>query len=380
MITLLHMKRRGKDMNRILQRANLIIRENIPYDNKNNLITVFRRGDFLQLNFQTIGCKLSSAGTCTMCNYGHGIEIGLESIMSELYRICTFENMRGINSVLLGAAGSFLDPYEMSENIQIQILRFFSKSSIQNIIIETHYASINESTLSIIRNLLPDKKIEIELGLETVDGNLQENLLNKIIPLDELNAKIKQIHSFNMTVTLNILLGLPFLSARMQLNETRNTIKWALRNKADYVIVFPVNIQPYTLFEWWYHNGYFKQISAWLLVFLLNELTDYEMNHLSISWYGNRTITYEKNRTTIVPCSCLNCQSKLLAFFDDFSLQKNIEYRRQKLKQLLTMKLPCNCREDTLSQIKLQQNDRINYTLKKIIKNTERLVNNNANF
>lgn len=366
-------------MNKVLQQANLIIRKSKPCDKKENLITVFRREDFLQLTFQTSGCNFSAKGTCSMCNYGHGTMVDSESIMEELHCICNAENIYGVNSVLLGASGSFLDSNELPDNVQQKILSYFSKSSIQNIIIETHYTSISEKKLCMIRNFFPNKHVELEVGLETINEQFQENILNKIILLEELNKKIKQIHSFQMTITVNILLGLPFLSERMQIDDTKSAVKWALDNNVDYIIIFPINIQPYTLFEWWYKKGYFQPVSAWLLVFLLNELTDNEMNHLSISWYGNRSITYPEGKTTITPRSCPKCQMELQTFFDDFSTKKSIRYRRKRLEQLLFMDLPCNCREDILTKIKLQQDKNCTYNINGIFKATERMVNSNGN-
>lgn len=333
-------------MNDLLTKANIMIRKDRPLDDPNKIITTFRRNDFLQLTFQTDGCRYSASGSCSMCNYGKGKKINIQDILKELETICQSKDFYDCSMVLLGASGSFLDDYEIPEEYQFKIMERIAKSNMSEIFIETHYKSITIEKLHKIRNLFGDKCIYIEMGLETITEEFQFNILNKVIKLNELDKIIKQIHAENMLVSLNVLLGMPFLNKNEQIADTLKSIRWALDKKVDYVVVFPINIQPYTLFEWWYANDFLSVVSPWLLVELLLELTDDELKNVCLAWYGNRCIAYSDEKKTQIPYACPLCQPYLVDFFEKFSGNFDLEYRKKILKNLCNTKFSCNCRED----------------------------------
>lgn len=338
-------------MNKLLSEANILMRKNRPLDNPNEIITVFRRNNFLQLTFQSNGCRYSVAGSCSMCNYGKGKIVALQKILSELETICQTKDFKECDMILLGASGSFLDDQEIPNEYQHKILERISKSHMREIYIETHYKSITMAKLHNIRKLFPDQSINIEMGLETITEEFQVNILNKKINLNELSKVIKLIHSVNMFVSLNILVGIPFLTEKEQITETLKTLRWGLDNKADYVVLFPVNIQPYSLFEWWYQNNYIHVPSLWMLVYLLTLLSDEEMKYVCFAWYGNRCITYSNERKTQTPKACPICRTQLIDFLQKFSSDFNVENRKLYLKQLQETKIECNCYENLIANI-----------------------------
>lgn len=331
-------------MNSLLAQANYIIKKDRPLDNPEKIISTFRRGNFLQLTFQTVGCQYSSAGSCTMCNYGIGKKFNHQEILNELEAICFSKDFLECNMVLLGASGSFLDDYEIPEILQNKILKCIGESHMREVFIETHFKSITEAKLRNIKKYLPNICVNIEMGLETTNPKYQQDILNKEIPLSELKEKIEQIHDFGMIISLNVLLGMPFLTAKMQISDTLESIRWALDNGVDYIVVFPINIQPYTLFEWWYINGYLSAPSLWILVELLLRLSDEELRHICMAWYGNRQIIYPLNRKTITPHSCPICQPHLISLFEDISNNFDLKYRKERLRQFSGEIFPCKCR------------------------------------
>lgn len=115
--------------------------------------------------------------------------------------------------------------------------------------------------------------------------------------------------------------------------------------------MFPINIHPYTLFEWLYQNECVQVPSLWLAVYLLSELDDFELDHVSMAWYGNRSMDYGKGRRSIPPKTCKTCQNILLEFFEEFYENRKLIHRKQKLADLLRMPLLCNCRETVLQAI-----------------------------
>lgn len=343
-------------MNTLLSKYNIETRKNRPLDSGKEIITVYKHGNLMQLTFRTIGCRFSMLGSCSMCNYGKGEQINPIKALLELEEICKSNEFLNSKMILLGASGSFLDEYEIPKELQYDIMRYISKSHIEEVFIETHYKTISEDILQNIKKIFGEKVVHIEMGLETTTKNYQNNILNKEISLYDLSKTIEIIHQYTMNVSLNILLGLPFLTLKEQINDTKKSIDWAMQNFVDYIVVFPINFQPYTLFKWWYSNGYAKQTSPWLLVELLKSLSDEELPHICLAWYGNRSISYDSEQFTIIPFSCTECQDKLISFFSDFTTNYDLNYRKKILNDFITTSFSCNCKTKFLESINNEKN------------------------
>lgn len=338
-------------MNNLLTKANILIRKSRPSDSSSKRINIFKRQNFLQLTFQTQGCRYSKMGSCSMCNYGQGIAPERNMIMQELEEICNSDAFSESSMILLGASGSFLDNDEISESLQYEIMNRIAQSHMQEIYIETHYKSISDSKLKKIHEIFPDKCVHIEMGLETTVEEYQLNILNKIISLTELKATIKQIHAYHLYADLNILYGMPFLTINQQMEDTLNSIHWAMQNGADNIIIFPINIQPYTVFAWWYDHGYITVPSLWGLFALLQKLTDQELSCTCLAWYGNRSIAYSAQKATIIPNACPICRQKLISFFEDFVGNFHLSYRKKHMNEFDARTFSCKCRQSLIQEI-----------------------------
>lgn len=332
-------------MNDLLSKANILIRKSRPLDDASQRINVFHRGNLLQLTFQTRGCQYSALGSCTMCNYGQGSAVDAQIILHELDKICQSKVFLESSMILLGASGSFLDEKEIPSELQNVIMKRISQSHMQEVFIETHYMSITDDKLQIIHKIFADKIVHIEMGLETATEEFQTTILNKPILLPQLKETIRHIHAHNMVVDLNILFGMPFLTVNQQIEDTLKTIHWALENGADNIIVFPINIHPYTIFEWWYSHEYIALPSLWGLFMLLQNLTDRELSCICLAWYGNRYISYSDKEKTIIPQACPLCQKQLISFFDDFASNYNLAYRKKRLSEFTHRTFTCKCRQ-----------------------------------
>lgn len=332
-------------MDKLIQSANIIIRANRPPDSSEQCITVFQQENFLQLTIQTKGCRFSACGSCSMCNYGCGQEPDTDKLLKELSGILEQAKNENVQTILLGASGSFLDLQEIPEQTQDIILKEVFQSGIPQIIIETHYSSVSDAALRRVSSLLPKRRIELEVGLESANQWIREHILNKHIDSAGFEAMISRAHHFQMTVTANLLLGVPFLSEAAQISETLESIRWLLSKKIDYIMVFPLNIHPYTLFQWLHQKGMVQPTSLWMAVFLLSKLDDYELNHISMAWYGNRSIDYGAAQSSVPPQACGVCRDMLLTFFEEFYANRDLLHRKAQIEKILRAPFSCGCRE-----------------------------------
>lgn len=325
----------------ILIKANKEIKKSRPLLAKNIVCDAFRNGTFLEIAFMGKRCKNDAAGSCIMCDYGavDGVKSS-EIYIKEMDAILQEE--RGIQYLLLCTNGSIMDSSQIPEKTFYEILDYANKTSIPNIMIETHYLDVTDKKLHQIRKLLNSKNVTIELGLETVNQEYQNLLIMKHINMNMFEKTIFNIQDYGFSVDLNILFGLPFLSEKEQFQDTLNSISWAFKHNCN-PVVFPVNIKPYTLLMDMYKNGYYKAVSHWLLLLMLNTLPLEQLSRITVSYYGNRDENYYgiKNKT-IFPDCCSICKEPLLNFYNAFSKEDDAIKKKELLTNILNFN-KCDC-------------------------------------
>lgn len=146
------------------------------------------------------------------------------------------------------------------ENIMV-LLEELSKINTKVIMFETHYLTIIASILEIIKQKLGNKKVVIELGLESSNKEVRENCLNKYIDNKEFVKRVNLIKSFGFGAEANIIFGAPFLTTQEQMRDTIQSIQWCFENSIEMVNLFSINIKPYTLLYKLYEEGQYSPVS-----------------------------------------------------------------------------------------------------------------------
>lgn len=161
-----------------------------------------------------------------MCDYGKIRKENLKPHDIKEILNTVFNNFKELPEVLLlNSLGSVLDTEEMPKENIITLLDELSNINIDVIIFETHYLTINDSILSLIKQKLYNKDIVIELGLESSNKEIREKCLNKYINNANFIEKINLIKSYGFGVEANIIFGTPFLTTEEQKADTTNSIK-----------------------------------------------------------------------------------------------------------------------------------------------------------
>ena len=97
--------------------------------------------------------------------------------------------------------------------------------------------------------------------------------------------------------------------------------------------LFPINIKPYTLLYKLYEQGKYFPVSHRDFIKVLNRIPKEYINKIYLCWYGNREITYDKNKTIFPKCNKSEYPI-LMEFYKEFNLNKNIESRIELLKNI----------------------------------------------
>ena len=336
-------------MNSNLVFRNRMIRKNRPIIPKDKLYTTFENNGVFQICFRSRGCSNYLAGSCIMCDYGLGTNITKEEIEIAFDRAIS-DSKHDIKILLLNSFGSILDENEISEECFYALLEKLKKSNINRIIFETHYNTITKEKLKLIKEKLKDKIISFELGLETSNEKIRENNLLKKIDNIKFIETIKLIHSFKMGVIVNLLVGIPFLTPKEQINDVLNSIKWSINNEVDEIDLFPINVKPYTLLKELYDSKEYDVISHWLLIEVLNRVPVQDLSKIYLAWYGNRELEYSNGEHSIFPKSCEICHNNLMEFYSKF-LSNDDAYYRKSLIDNIIKNSKCDCYKKVLSKL-----------------------------
>lgn len=301
---------------------------------------VWGHGDFVHVCFESPGCTFRKKGFCVMCDYGAGDRLITSSAINALRSAMT-EWRSPIRGLLLGTCGSIFDESEMMPETLFALAKEIAATDIEKIIFETHYSTVKPELLKRIQEILPNKRILIELGFESSNPSVLKNSLNKYMDLGDLKTTIKLIKAYGMNVILNVFLGAPGLTEAEQVEDALNSLRWAYDNGADEAVVFPANIKPNTPLWNKFQCGEYPPISSWLLVELLSQLTDNELTKTSISWFGDRQ--YLGVDTDIIsPKTCPECTDALMGFYSSFMDDFDAGKRRLLLSRICAYDR-CDC-------------------------------------
>lgn len=334
---------------KILMAANLQAKRERPFFSAGKICDVFRSGNLMELGFLSVRCGKDRCGACIMCDYGAAEgTYTVDEYLLEMDRILS-ETEQEMDILLLCTNGSFLDREQISEELFQAVLARAAQTRAWLVEIETHYRDVTPEKLCQLKELLPGKHIAIEMGIETANSLYQSHMIMKGIHLSDYEKTISLIQSFGFMVEVNIMVGLPFLSPREQFEDALATIHWAFRRGCR-VVLFPMNIKPYTLLMNMYHSGHYHLISQWMLPLLLDMLSAQELEQITAAWFGNREEVYPSSKERVVfPHACPVCTAAISHFYLQFlAAQSGIE-RKALLTDLLAQK--CGCLEDARRDI-----------------------------
>lgn len=328
----------------VLRKVNQYIKKMRPYLNPLYPCQVFKENELLEIGFLSKRCEHDAKGTCIMCDYGCAKgTYSDDEYLNEMTQILT-KYSEGTIILLLCSNGSILNSNQISDELFQKILLQAAQTDIPQIEIECHYKDITVKKLDMIKEFLPGKQITIEMGLETVNPVYQEIFFGKGIDLIEYEDAILRIQGYGFKIDLNIILGLPFLSSKEQLKDARQTLDWVFEHQCSPVI-FPVNIKPFTLLMHMYQSGYYKPISHWLMLSLLDSIKEEKLDQITVAWYGNREEIYANVEShAIFPTACPDCAEIIKNFYDKFMRCSNSHVRKKLLQDMMNT-FECSCQE-----------------------------------
>lgn len=296
-------------------------------------------GLLCDLWFLTRGCIHDAQGGCTMCNYGKGSwDVQWEEILNELGHIVKKLPWR-FEDFLLTPSGSMLDEREVSLEMREGMKKLLEKVRTKRFIIETRADTIDESGLEFLQSIMPDSEKYVEIGYESGHDWILRNCINKGTDTETFGKAAAMIHQAGIKVTANVGVGIPFLSEKASICEAAFSVKRAMEQGADSVVLFPYHVKHGTLLEVLYHHHWYQCISLWSLAAVLKELPDHILGQVQISWYKDY-FGEERSHIFASPSTCGKCEKDVMGLLDQYREEPS----RENLDALL--KYHCECKEE----------------------------------
>ncbi len=239
------------------------------------------QGTALATVLSTIGCAhaRSDSGGCTMCSY---LLDGVQEMPTSDQIVAQFkfamkelEEKEAPLSVKIYTSGSFLDDEEIPADARSEILSIIAADErIREVVLESRPEYVTDSTLSIVREILGDRIVEIGMGLESASDTVRTVCINKNFDLQMFKDSLKTAKNYNIGMRAYVLLKPPLLTERDALQDAISTVQEARALGVTTVSLNPVNVQKYTLVERLWTRRNFRPPWLWSVLEVLREASN----------------------------------------------------------------------------------------------------------
>jgi radical SAM enzyme (TIGR01210 family) len=154
----------------------------------------------------------------------------------------------------------------MPEESRREILKMIGRHpDIKMLVLETRPEFVSQETIKEIKRLVPDKHVEIAIGLEIKDDFLRRVCVNKGFSLQQY-TRAAEIITRQLHLRTYILLKPPFLTEKEAVTHAIETILYAFAVGSETVSLEACTIQDYTLVQYLAHQGLYKTPWLWSIL------------------------------------------------------------------------------------------------------------------
>jgi radical SAM enzyme (TIGR01210 family) len=282
------------------------------------------------------GCEwaLKNAHGCLMC--GHlAKQTRRENTISvndylkqfeEEFELIDFEKYPILN---LYNNGSFINDNEIPADARRGMLKKINENPyIKMLVIESRPEFITEEKMRELKEIIPDKHVEIGVGLEIKNDFYRGICINKGFSLHRFSLAAELITKY-VNLRTYVLLKPLFLTERESIENAIETIDYSFEVGASTVSLEASTIQDYTLMSYFYKHGLYTPPWLWSILEIVK----------SVKNPGKLIVGLFKffPSPSAVPNNCENCNEKIM--------EALIHYNRT-LDRNVFEGLSCNCKHE----------------------------------
>ncbi len=221
----------------------------------------------------TNGCEwaLKSGNGCTMCGHLAKQLRSDEHISVADYLLQFDEEFRKIDFkacplLNLYNNGSFFNDREISPDARVGMLKRISQEKdIKMLVLETRPEFVTEDRIKEVKMLIPDKHVEIAVGLEIKNDLYRTVCINKGFTLHQFEDASRIIRKY-LNLRTYVLLKPPFLTEKESIDRAVETIEYVFDLGAAAVSLEACTVQDFTLVNCLYENGLYSTPWLWSII------------------------------------------------------------------------------------------------------------------
>jgi radical SAM enzyme (TIGR01210 family) len=221
----------------------------------------------------TNGCEwaLKSGNGCTMCGHLAKQLRSQENIPDDDYLHQFNEEFKKIDfktSPLLNLYnnGSFFNDNEISPGARAGMLKKIGQEKdIKMLVLETRPEFVSEAKIREVKMLIPDKHVEIAMGLEIKNDLYRTVCINKGFTLRQFDEAARIIRE-NLNLRTYVLLKPPFLTERESIENAVETIEYAFASGSCTVSLEGCTVQDFTLINYLYEKDSYTPPWLWSII------------------------------------------------------------------------------------------------------------------
>lgn len=274
-----------------------------------------RGGRMVRVWFATAGCTWDRSGTCSMCNYGHGLTRTPNDIVSSV-RDALQSAGSPITTLFLGPSGSLFDRQEVPAEVRTQIYGLVAASGAEHFTTESRPELVSAAVVDELAHSLPNVRVAVGLGLESASPWVQRFCVNKGAQVSRYQDAAQILRSRGVATHMNVCLGTAFLSTKEAIEDAEASVRWALAHGADLAVLFPVHVRPHTLLAELASLNLYEPPSLWSLIEVLKRLGPELCRRVQISWY--RSYYDVEGKILALPTTCDRCRDLVLTLLDRY--------------------------------------------------------------
>ena len=280
-------------------------------------------GTGLSLVLETQGCMWarSKSGGCTMCGYVSEYIEGKatkEKILNQFTKaIKKMEQKNPPYIVKIYTSGSFLDPHEVPRDARLVLLHELSgMENVKEIVLESRPEFVRRQILEEIKEIIPNKNIEIAIGLESSNEAIRVHSINKGFTNKLYEKAVHLSRDLGFGVRTYILFKPLFISELEAIEDAISSIDYAIKIGSTTISINPMNIQSGTLVEKIWKNGSYRSPWLWSVIEVLRRTSHYRTK---VRFDCDPTAAGKERGAH----NCGKCDSEALNAIRNYSLYQN---------------------------------------------------------
>lgn len=267
------------------------------------------------VTLRTNPCRWSTSAGCVMCGYHLGADreaITDEMLVAQTRDAITRLNPRIYPSLVFTSNGSFFDRAEVSDTVRPILARMLRETGFRYLIAESRPEYLTHERLrALAKAFSPEGRIQstnryplsVSFGLESSDDFIQQYCINKGRRSKDYLTAFELLREEGFSFDCYVLLGKPFLTAREDVADAIETIRFAVDHGANYIFVMVTNMVDYGLTAYLQERGRYRLPSLWRAVELLERLPERYLRCVQIKGISHAPVSPRYYARTCEVCT-----------------------------------------------------------------------------